>query len=701
MENKDPKFKLNNSAYFINRELSWLEFNQQVLREAKDRQNPLLERIKFLAIAYSNLDEFFMVKVAAIKDQANEGIINPEPSGLLPKQLLKQISIRTQKMVRDIYNSLSMAVLPGLNKNGVKIYQKADLSQGQKRFLEEYFINAIYPVLTPMAVDFNRPFPLILNKSLNLAVLLKKTEDITQYVFATVQIPSVLPRLISVPSDQDEDYGFILLESVIYMHIHMLFKGREVISISPYRITRNADLSIQEEEAEDLLIKVEESLRKRKWGTPIRIEIQQKADRRIIEVLKDTLEVHPEDFYYIKGPIDLSFLWHIYNLKDLDHLKYTKFKPKVPNNVTKHTDIFSAIRETDLLVHHPYESFETVEDFIQQAVADPSVLAVKQTLYRVSGDSNIIHALAAGAEAGKQVTVLVEVTARFDEEQNIGWAKQLEQSGCHVLYGLAGLKTHAKITLVIRKEADGIKRYVHMATGNYNDITAKQYTDIGLFTCDEAIGRDVSEIFNMLSGYSEPPTLEKLSIAPFRLREEFISLIDREARNAESGYPAKIIAKMNSLADTEIIIALYRASMAGVKIQLIVRGICCLKPGVTSISENITVKSIVGRFLEHSRIFYFHNNGNKEVFLSSADWMRRNLDRRVEILVPVENPSIKERIIMMLEVEIKDNTRGRYLCDDGSYVKIRERGKKPLDAQEFFMNVADGNDDYKIKIENK
>jgi len=686
MLSKEPKAKLNNSENFLNRELSWLEFNEGVLQEAKDRKHPLLERIKFLTIAYSNLDEFFMVKVASIKDQVNEGIVAMEPSGLAPKQQLRQISNRTQKMVRDIYSLYKRGIVPSLNRKQFKLYNISNLPVEYKNYLKNLFLTEICPELAPIVVNSSNPFPLIINKSLNLAVLLKDLETKKSYLFATVQLPTNMSRLIPLPS-RDASKHYILLEDVVMEHIGFLFKDQIVVKVSPYRITRNADLSIQEEEEEDILIKVERSLQKRKWGAPIRIELHKEVDKRIVEKLRKALDIHPEDFYYINGPLDLSFLWNLYNLDELSCLRYKEYKPKVDNRISKYKSIWEAIKNEDLLLHHPYDSFKTVEEFIATAALDPKVLEIKQTLYRIGSNSSIVNALAKAAEAGKRVTVLVEVTARFDEENNISWAKQLEKSGCYVLYGIAGLKTHAKMALIIREEAAELKRYVHISTGNYNGSTAKQYTDIGLITSNETIGRDVADIFNMLSGDAKPPALAILSLAPFRLRKEIIALIDREAINAEMGYPARIMAKMNSLSDTEVIEALYRASRVGVKIDLIIRGICCLKPGIPNVSESITVKSILGRFLEHSRVFYFSNRGKEEVFISSADWMRRNLDRRIEVLVPIINSNIKQDMVDMLEFQQSESVKGRYLSYDGSYNKIKHRGKKEIDSQEFFMTV--------------
>jgi len=677
------------TEYFINRELSWLEFNHRVLEEARDRKNPLFERLKFLSIVSSNLDEFFMIRVASLKDQVDAGFIKQDPTGLTPKQQLKRISLRTHKMVDEQYNAFNRALILGLKKNGIFVVDRNELTVVQKEFLQEYFMNEIYPVLTPMAVDSSRPFPLILNKSLNLAVLIKDHLGEKEHIFATVQVPSVLPRMVELPPEKQGNRYFILLEELITMYIDKLFAGHKIICTYPYRITRNADLSIEEEEAEDLLIEIEKSLKKRRWGAAIRLEVDKDIDNRLIDILKASLEIHHGDIYYIHGPVDLTFLMKIYEFEGYEYLRYPVHNPNIPADLLGEKDIFEAIARKDIFLHHPFESFNPVTEFVKKVSEDPKVLAIKQTLYRVSGDSPIVKALAGAAEKGKQVTVLVEVKARFDEENNILWAKKLEQAGCHVIYGLVGLKTHAKIILVVRREAAGIKRYIHLGTGNYNDITAKYYTDMGLFTCDEHFAADASTVFNILSGYSESPGWSKLEAAPLGLRKKFLALIDNEVQHVHSGREGKIIAKMNSLVDQEIILALYKASSEGVKIDLVIRGICCLKPGIPEISDNITVRSIVGRFLEHSRIFYFYNNGIEDIYLSSADWMPRNLDRRVELLFPIENKNIKKRIVDILEKILEDNNKARVLNADGKYFKIDKRGKKLIDSQNYFIENAD------------
>ncbi|MCT4621162.1 MAG: RNA degradosome polyphosphate kinase [Marinisporobacter sp.] len=680
-------YGFNQPEYFINRELSWLEFNHRVLEEGKDRENPLFERIKFLSIVSSNLDEFFMVRVASLKDQVNAEFDKKDAAGLTPKQQLKKIYSRAHRMVEEQCDLYNRVLSFKLKKNGICIVGKEALTDQQRMFLKDYFHNILYPVLTPRAVDASRPFPLIQNKSLNVGVLIDHKDEEKDFMFATVQVPSVLPRLVEIPSIAYKKRYFILLEDVIAMYVNELFKGHKIQCVCPYRITRNADLGIEEEEAEDLLIEIEKSLKKRKWGACVRLEVDKNMDKHLLNMLTDELDVQQKDIYYVDGPIDFTFLMNVYKLDEYDHLKYTKEVPKIIKALSE-DNIFEAIRQRDIFLHHPYESFEPVIQFIEEASKDPNVLAIKQTLYRVSGDSPIIKALTQAAERGKQVTVLVELKARFDEENNIHWAKRLEKAGCHVIYGLVGLKTHSKITLVVRKEDFGIKRYVHLGTGNYNDITAKLYTDMGLFTSNEYYGADASTIFNMLSGYSETNELYKLEIAPLGLRKKFLEFIENERKNALAGKEAQIIAKMNSLVDKEIILALYKASSAGVKIHLIVRGVCCLRPGIPGISENIIVHSIVAKYLEHSRIYYFHDKGNKKIYLSSADWMTRNLDRRVEILFPIEAQEIKDRIVKILDIVLKDNVKRRIMNTDGKYYKAYKKDQINFSSQDYFSKEA-------------
>ncbi len=602
-----------NPAYYENRELSWLKFDQRVLNEARDKNIPLLERLKFVSITSSNLDEFFMVRVASLKDMVHAGYKKKDIAGMTAKEQLEAINKDTRALVETQYSTYNRSLVPLLHNHGIDILSAyEELNEAQGDYVDRYFEETVYPVLTPMAVDASRPFPLIRNKSLNIAALLMKKGDKKEELeFATVQVPSVLPRIVRIPASEEENKTFILLEQIIERNIHRLFLNYHVVCAYPYRIMRNADLTIDEDEAEDLLQEIQKQLKKRQWGEVIRLEVEEKIDKRLLGILKEDLHIAQEDIFKINGPLDLTFLMKMYGIEGEDELRYDPYKPQRVPQIVPGEDIFEAIRKGDILLHHPYQTFDPVVDFIKQASADPDVLAIKQTLYRVSGNSPIIASLAQAAENGKQVSVLVELKARFDEENNIVWAKKLEKAGCHVIYGLVGLKTHSKIALVVRREEDGIRRYVHLGTGNYNDSTAKLYTDLGMFTCSEAIGEDATAVFNMLSGYSEPASWNKLVVAPIWLRKRFLKLIKREMKHAQAGREAFIKAKMNSLCDRDIIAALYEASAAGVRIELVVRGICCLKVGIPGISENITVHSIVGNFLEHSRIFWFHNDGQE------------------------------------------------------------------------------------------
>ncbi len=676
------------SEHYRNRELSWIQFNYRVLEEARDKTLPLFERLKFLSITASNLDEFFMVRVASLKDMVHAKYKKPDIAGLKPEEQLEKISKELHEFVTLQYSTYNRSLLPLLEQEKVTILTShKKLSKEQKKFVDEYFMKNVYPVLTPMAVDSSRPFPLIRNKTLNIASLIrKKGEAEAELDFATVQVPSVLPRIITIPAE--DGIAIILLEQVIMRNIHKLYLNYDVVCASPYRIERNADLSIDEEEAADLLKEIQKQLKKRQWGEVIKLEVDEKVDKDLLHILKKELNTKEEDIYFIGGPLDLTFLMKVYGIEGYEHLKTPKYVPKKVAEINPDLSIFDNIKKGDILLHHPYQTFDPVVEFIRQASVDPKVLAIKQTLYRVSGNSPIIAALARAAENGKQVTVLVELKARFDEENNIIWAKMLEKAGCHVIYGLLGLKTHSKITLVVRDEEDGICRYVHLGTGNYNDATAKLYTDCGLLTCNSAIGEDATAVFNMISGYSEPLGWNRLSVAPLWLRRRFIRLIHREMEYAKEGKEAHIIAKMNSLCDKEIIATLYEASRAGVKIELIIRGICCLKVGIPGISENISVRSIVGNFLEHSRIFYFHNGGAEEVYMGSADWMPRNLDKRVEILFPVEDPKLKEAVKHILQVELDDTIKARLLKSDGSYERVDRRGKPAINSQEVFCEEA-------------
>lgn len=684
------EYGMENDRYakcYENRELSWLEFNFRILGEAKDKNIPLFERLKFLSITASNLDEFFMVRIASLKDMIDGGYNKKDIAGLKPCEQLEKIYERTHEFTKAQYNTLNRSLLPALEMKGLRILDGHEqLNKEQQEYVDHFFEKEVYPVLTPMAVDSSRPFPLIRNKTLNIAALIKKKDGKGDLEFATVQVPSVLPRIVKIPDS--EGISVILLEEIIERNIASLFLNYDLICAYPYRIMRNSDFVIDEEETEDLLKEIQKQIKKRQWGAALKLEVEDKIDKRLLKILKKNLGIDDSEIYAINGPLDLTFLMKVYGIEGFEDLKVPKYIPAEPFALEEGEDIFARIRKGDILLHHPYESFDVVVDFIRQASEDEDVLAIKQTLYRVSGNSPIIASLERAAENGKQVTVLVELKARFDEENNINWAKKLEKAGCHVIYGLMGLKTHSKITLVVRREEEGIKRYVHLATGNYNDATAKLYTDLGMLTCKDSYGEDATAVFNMISGYSKPLVWNKLCLAPYWLRKRFLYLINRETKNALEGKPAKIIAKMNSLCDAEMIAALYDASCAGVQIELIVRGICCLIPQIPGVSENITVKSIVGNFLEHGRIYYFANNGREELYLSSADMMPRNLDRRVEILFPVEDKSLKAEVMHILEVTLADNVKSYVKKADCTYEREDRRGKTAVNSQETFCKEA-------------
>ncbi len=684
----DEKINFTRPEYYQNRELSWIAFNYRVLAEAMDEHIPLLERMKFLAITASNLDEFVMVRVASLKDMVHAGYHKTDIAGMKPARQLELIGKAVHELTDTQYHTYNVSLLPALKKNGIHVITRyEDLTEEEAASVDRYFMESVYPVLTPMAVDPSRPFPLIRNKSLNIAALLQKKKGDQELEFATVQVPSVLPRVYEVKRD-GEAVRLILLEEIIERHMGKLFLNYNVVCAHPYRVMRNADLSIDEDGAEDLLETIEKQLKKRQWGEVIKLEVEDGIDKRLLKILKKDFSIRDEDIYLIDGPLDLTFAMKLSGLEGYDHLRSEKYTPKPVPAFANEDSIFDNIKKGDILMHHPYETFEPVVDFIRKAARDPDVLAIKQTLYRVSGNSPIIASLAQAAENGKQVTVLVELKARFDEENNINWAKMLEKAGCHVIYGLLGLKTHCKITLIVRREEEGICRYVHLGTGNYNDSTAKLYTDLGMFTCRRSVGEDATAVFNMLSGYSEPLSWNRLSLAPLWLKGKFLKLIRREQEHARAGREAGIKAKMNSLSDPEIIAALYEASAAGVKIDLVVRGICCLKTGIPGVSENITVRSIVGNFLEHSRIYCFDNDGHSEVYLASADWMPRNLDRRVEILFPVDDETLRERVREILDLELEDNVKAHILMPDGSYAKVRREEKSPVNSQKLFCQMA-------------
>lgn len=691
---------LRDSKYYTNRELSWLLFNGRCLNEATDKKTPLFERLKFLSITASNLDEFFMVRVAALKDMVHAGYEKKDIAGLSAEEQLELLNHATHDFVNRQYETYNESLIPLLSQNGLHIVEHhEDLNPEFAEYVDRYFETEVYPVLTPMAVDSSRPFPLVRNKTLNIAALISKKDNRNEIDFAMVQVPDVLPRIIVLPDDLQngasvttlsgaQTVNIILLEEIIERNISKLFLNYDVISAHPFRIMRNADLDIDEDEAEDLLKEIEKQIKKRAWGHAIRLEVEKGIDEQLLSKLKEELDIGAEDIYQIYGPLDLTFLMKVYALKGFEHLKTAKYEPVSPRWLDSSKDLFEQIREGDKLLFHPYESFDPVVDFVKNAAKDPNVLAIKQTLYRVSGNSPIIAALERAADNGKQVTVLVELKARFDEENNIVWAKRLEHAGVHVIYGLVGLKTHSKITLVVRKEEEGIRRYVHLGTGNYNDSTAKIYTDMGLLTCSEAIGEDATAVFNMLSGYSEPVSWNRLSVAPLWLKDKFLYLINRERENALAGKEGRIIAKMNSLCDKDIINALYEASCSGVKIDLIIRGICCLKVGIKGVSENITVRSVVGNFLEHSRIFYFEAGGRNEYYMASADWMPRNLERRVEILFPIDSDDLKLQIKDILAVMLKDTERSSFLNEEGRYVKMKAESEDKVDCQTYFCKYA-------------
>ncbi len=667
--------------YYINRELSWLKFNLRVLREAQDKRNPLLERVRFIGITGSNLDEFYMIRVAGLRRHLENGVRRVDPAGMTAEEQLREIAISTQELVKKQYNYLRV-LRKELEKEDIFFSVVDELPEKNRAWTERYFLQTIYPVLTPLAVDSSHPFPFLLNRSLNLAIELRHDDEAKM---AIIQVPSVLPRIVETPAS-GRKRRFVFLEEIIKAYCGELFHGYTVKDVTPFRITRNADLDIDEEDTDDLLAEVEKSLRQRKRGQTVRLEIARAASRTMREFIVDSIGIAERDIFEVRGPIDTSYFMKFADLPGCSRLRYEPFTPAVRPELIG-VDLFDTIRSRDILLHHPYESFAPVVEFIRKAAEDPRVLAIKQTLYRVGGDSPIVDALALAAENGKQVTVLVEVKARFDEENNILWARRLEEAGCHVIYGLVGLKTHAKIALVVRKETTGIKRYVHMSTGNYNDNTAKLYTDLGLFTANDQFGADASAFFNVISGYSDPPVWNKFAVAPLGLRQKFYELIDREIHFAKNGKPARIIAKINALVDKDTIRKLYEASHAGVKIDLIVRGTCQLKPGIPGVSDTITVRSIVGRFLEHSRVFYFANGGDARVCLSSADWMFRNLSERVELLFPVDDPTHVERLKTILDIFLQDNQKAYIMRNDGTYRHTDKRAKA-INSQGEFLSRA-------------
>lgn len=673
---------LTKPEYFYNRELSWLKFNLRVLKEAMVKDTPLLERLKFIAISASNLDEFFMVRVAGLWSNFDSGVEKRDASGMSVHEQLVAISQAAHEQVRTQTKSL-IALMAEMDAVKLHFRRVKDLSELGKDWLEEYYREVVFPVLTPMAVDASRPFPFLANKTLNLAVELIKADG--EHSMGLIQVPSVLDRIVEV--EPEGKRTFVFLEDIIASHCHDLFKGCHILDMVSFRVTRDSDLDLEEDDSVDLMKEVEESLRKRKRGAAVRLEIFKTNNNRIKKFLEENLDVTEMEVYEINGPLDPTCFFKFIGMKGMWPWLYEPFVPQRPLELPDDSDLFAAIRENDILLHHPYESFDPVVKLVSDAADDPQVLAIKQTLYRVSGNSPIVAALARAAENGKQVTVLVELKARFDEENNILWARRLEKAGCHVIYGLVGLKTHAKIILIVRKEDNGIKRYLHLGTGNYNDSTAKLYTDLGLMTANDEFGSDASAFFNLLSGYSEPPVWNKLVMAPLGLREKIYALIDNEIAMVRAGREGHIIAKMNSLIDQPVIQKLYEASAAGVHIDLIVRGICGLRTGIEGISDNITVRSIVGRQLEHSRIFWFANGGEEQLYLSSADWMPRNLNDRVELFFPVETEEHIHSIKALLDLYLRDNVGAHMMQSNGTYRRVRNK-LEPVSAQSTLYEMA-------------
>ncbi len=673
----DPKF-------YRNRELSWLQFDLRVLDEAKDDLNPLFERMRFLSISASNLDEFTVIRVASLKDLVHAGFTGNDIAGMNPTVQLSLVAQSARDLINDQYSVYNNKLLCELKEADIEIIESADLlSKEEKEFTDAVFDSILFPILTPVSVEPDRPFPLIKNETINIAVLLETKNSPEKFDHVIVEVPSNVNRLIDISKDKFKK-RFILTEEVVKDNLSKLLKGRKIVATTVFRIMRNADLTIDVEEAEDLLLKIEEQVKRREWGEVIRLDIENNSDGRILSKLTSALKVANRDIFFVHGPLDLTFLDEIYDLKGYDQYKESRYVPKMPAWGEK-AKIYESIAAKDRLLFCPFESFDPVVNFIDVAADDPCVLAIKQTLYRVDKRSKIVNALARAAKNGKQVTVLVELKARFDEEKNIEWARVLERAGAHVIYGLPKLKTHAKIALVIRKEGTKIKRYMHLGTGNYNATTSMRYTDIGLFTADDKMGEDATEFFNRLSGFYDDKPMNKLITAPDSLKKTIISLIDREKENALNGKRASIIAKMNSLCDADVIKALYEASCAGVKIDLIVRGICCLKVGVPGVSDNIKVRSIVGRFLEHNRIFRFENAGDPKLYLSSADWMPRNLERRVELMFPIEDEKLKEELNLVLTNLLKDDVKARTLSKDGRYY-CRETKTAGYNFQADYMN---------------
>jgi polyphosphate kinase len=694
--------ELSSPALYINRELSLLEFQRRVLEEALDERNPLLERVKFLAIFGSNMDEFFMVRVSGIRKQVEAHIMEVFPDGLTPPEVLAAIRRSSLELYESALRSLNKKILPGLDKAGIHLVDYHKLTETQAKKTDDYFKEVIYPVLTPLALDPGHPFPHISNLSLNLAIEIRDKKGNEK--FARLKVPNTLARLIPIKRSSGSarkdgtipfHHYFVWLEQVIMANLASLFPGMEVVAAYPFRIIRDADVQIQQIEADDLLESMEQGIRKRRFASVVQLEIYESMPEHIRELLVDNLEIRPNDVYVLPAPLGLSSLWQIYNNVERHDLKFPIYHPVVPKvfkDATLAGDIFEVIRQQNILVHQPYDSFSPVIDFLRAAARDPNVLAIKQTVYRVGQNAPVVDMLLDAAERGKQVAVLVELKARFDEESNIGWARMLEQEGVHVVYGLVDLKVHCKIIMVVRREGEGIRRYVHLGTGNYNAVTSLTYEDMGLFTSDEAIAADVTDLFNHLTGYSTKNDFRKLLVAPFNLRSGLEKLIRREIEYAQSGQKAHLIFKVNAIVDPYFIELLYEASRAGVKIDLLVRSMCCLRPGIKGVSENVNVVSVVGRYLEHSRLYYFYNGGQEVIYIGSADLMQRNLDHRVEVLFPLENTDhvryVRDKV---LDTYLKDNTRARVMQEDGTYVRLKAPSEdKAVDVQEFLMNHYKG-----------
>ncbi|MDX2175112.1 MAG: polyphosphate kinase 1 [Candidatus Sumerlaeia bacterium] len=679
----DPKF-------YLDRELSWLAFNDRVIEEAEDPTTPLLERLRFLGIASSNLDEFFMVRVSGIQEQVAAGIRTRNPAGYTPQEQLTLVYERVREQVARFLGCFRTQIEPALRDEGIRINRVAELRGEQRRFVQEYFDHEVFPVLTPLAVDSAHPFPHLRNLSLNLAVLLEPPEDHPGAAarFAVVQVPQVIDRVTQLPAPEDR-YEIFLLEDLISSEIEVLFPGQKVREVRAFRVTRDADIEFAEEEADDLLKTIEEELRDRERGSAVRLTVEQETSDDLCAILAHALGLQAMQVFRVTGPIAIQDVANICNTVPREDLKYPPFTPATRDPIRPKANVFAVVSREEVLLHHPYESFGPVVDFIEQAASDPNVLAIKQTLYRTSGDSQIVKALMRAAGNGKQVAALLELKARFDEQRNISWARALEKSGVHVVYGLVGLKTHAKIAMVVRREEGGIRRYVHLGTGNYNPNTARLYTDLGLLTCDPDLCDDATELFNLLTGYSDRPEWAKMIVAPVDMRDKFTELIEAERKKALAGKRGRIRAKFNSLEDPRVIRELYAASQAGVQIDLIIRGLCCLRPGVEGVSDNIRVYSIVDRFLEHSRVFIFGDAGDEKVYLSSADWMRRNLDRRVELVFPIDDKALKHRMIHeVFGMSMGDNVKRRQLLPDGRYVRVpRREGEAPVRSQFAFLDL--------------